>query len=53
MGEITDKLKEKVKDAKDTVVDTTKDVATKKQRIQWLILQRMLPKKQRIQWIHH
>ncbi len=29
MGEITDKLKEKVKDAKDTVVDTTKDVAEK------------------------
>ena len=29
MGEIIDKLKEKVKDAKDTVVDTTKDVAEK------------------------
>ncbi len=29
MGEIIDKLKEKVKGAKDTVVDTTKDVAEK------------------------
>ncbi|CAN5867906.1 hypothetical protein BH23THE1_BH23THE1_11100 [soil metagenome] len=29
MGEIIDKLKEKTKDVKDTVVDTTKDVAEK------------------------
>jgi hypothetical protein len=29
MGEIIDKVKEKMKDAKDTVVDTTKDVAGK------------------------
>jgi hypothetical protein len=29
MGEIVDKVKEKVKDAKDTVVDTTKDAAEK------------------------
>jgi hypothetical protein len=29
MGEVIDKVKEKMKDAKDTVVDTTKDVAGK------------------------